>query len=52
MEQFEPIFETLPPLAKLLSIADDIDLERAASKWRNNPPLEGFEAILDAVEAG
>ena len=50
-EAFTPDAEILPSLGTLMELATDIDPERAAKKWRSDPPDEDYEAILDAEEA-
>lgn len=51
METFKPEAEILPSRSTLDQIADDIDPERSAQKWRDNPPGYGYENVLDATEA-
>ena len=51
-EKFTPPPEQLPPLAELMALADvtEEDVAVAAKKWRENPPDEEFQNILDAEE--
>jgi hypothetical protein len=42
--------QDLPPIDDLLSVANvsESDVIRAVEAWRKNPPVEGFELILEA----
>ena len=47
---FQPTPETLPNITTLNAIADNIDPERSAQKWREDPPDGDYDGILDAEE--